>query len=91
MAGLDPATQNSRGSAMENPLLHQATKKPKGFRVRTAVRQLGGRVKPGHDEFICAGGVVHATAFNDSSNIESPSSKILSSTVIGTRMRTPLP
>ena len=33
----------------------------------------------------------HATAFSDSSKIDKPSSSTLSSTVIGTRMRTPLP
>ena len=33
----------------------------------------------------------HATAFNDSSKIDKPSSSTLSSTVIGTSTRTPLP
>jgi hypothetical protein len=50
MAGLDPATQFSRGSAMKIQFHHQDTKITKCVSWRTAVRILGGRVKPGHDE-----------------------------------------
>jgi hypothetical protein len=54
MAGLDPATQSSRGSAMEILLHHEGTKITKLHegRVRHAcadAHALGGRVKPGHD------------------------------------------
>jgi len=52
MAGLDPATQSARVRATERPSLR---KDFIGvwieFPARTDVRALGGRVKPGHDEF----------------------------------------
>jgi hypothetical protein len=47
MAGLDPATQPSRGSARENE--NRFGLRAESF-ARTDVRALGGRVKPGHDE-----------------------------------------
>ena len=50
MAGLEPATQQSRVSAAKRPL-RSATYRGPRFEspTRTGVRALGGRVKPGHD------------------------------------------
>jgi hypothetical protein len=48
MAGLDPATQPSRDSAM---VTQQSL-------ARTDVRALGGRLKAGHDDFGRGGGVM---------------------------------
>jgi hypothetical protein len=53
MAGLDPATQPARVRATERPSFR---KDFSGvlieFPARTDVRALGGRVKPGHDDYL---------------------------------------
>jgi len=48
MAGLDPATQQPRGSAAKRLSQCQAVRDE--FPARADARALGGRVKPGHDE-----------------------------------------
>jgi hypothetical protein len=51
MAGLDPATQQSRVSAAKRPFRSATYRGPRcDSPTRTDVRALGGRVKPGHDE-----------------------------------------
>jgi len=53
MAGLDPATQWPRVCAAERfSELRSFIDDAVAFPARTDVRALGGRVKPGHDEFL---------------------------------------